>query len=98
MCRLKLELRCFVRTTKPRDLEEAILVAKLLEKGLTHSDKSEAPRTVGKLFYIKPLGNTKLQTVQKTLPTNSNAKSLGITKFKNHWKQHKRCFSCFEPW
>ncbi|XP_019150587.1 PREDICTED: uncharacterized protein LOC109147385 [Ipomoea nil] len=112
IARLRQNLRCFVRTARPRDLADAIWFARQYEKGLKPVDtprnsawntRNNQPTKTTSSSSNSPLPNIPIP--KPILPTSTQnstqttaAKTPEITQFRNQLREQKRCFRCFDPW
>ncbi|XP_019153739.1 PREDICTED: uncharacterized protein LOC109150304 [Ipomoea nil] len=83
--RLKQQLRCFVRTSRPGNLEDAIWLARQFEKGLRNEPSRIQPHQI-------PTKTTSSNTLQ------SNVRTPEINRFKDQLREQNRCYRCFDPW
>ncbi|XP_019177711.1 PREDICTED: uncharacterized protein LOC109172915 [Ipomoea nil] len=83
--RLKQQLRCFVRTSRPANLEDAMWLAKQFKKGLRNEPSRNQPHQI-------PTKTTSSNTLQ------SNARIPEINRFRDQLREQNRCYRCFDPW
>lgn len=106
IARLKPNLRCFVTTTQPKTLADAVWFAKQIERGFKaqeqpkpsyhYTPKPTQPTTT---FQIpKPYHNPKPTHSQASNNLNSTAKGPEGARVKSQLREQNKCFKCFESW